>query len=254
MLTHSNIDRPDSKQVSKAPFTYTSTLRLGNNEIPTGSIISIKLYVEDSTKVPYRFYSIRPDGVVLFCDKTGTPLIQWQTFAETETPQVREDLPYISSLLYNMNGVIAGHIVCTYDVISVIRGVIDSISEQLLIPADAFVLLPQCHIAMLKGQCKSFGLINNNETLYTTGNLNISVNTEADCVLPVAGDTICFNMANTAETIQKMAPKNGLCGIRIGDTTYCCADSNIILKAGVLSNLRVTKETKKLVLKGVRDA
>ena len=261
MLTHTNIDRADSKQVSKAPFTFTSTLNLAGRELPTGSFISLRLYVEEGTNVPYRIHSIQQDGRVIFCDSTGTPVAYWQTYPETE--QVINDIPYISSLLFNMNGVIAGHVACTHTVISVIRSVIESLTGAYMVPADAFVLIPQCHVAMMQGVCRSIGLVSKDKTTYVTGDITIGVSGAQDqeCIL-VDADALAsagilqVNLTNTEDTIAEQAPVNGICAITINGSTetFDCEDNSIIFKAGAESNLRVVKEQNRLNLKGVKNA
>lgn len=253
MLSHSNIDRADSQQVSKAPFTFNSTLLMKDSLLPTGGFISLKLYVEEGYNVPYRIHSIRPDGAVIFCDASGTPVATWQTYAKTK---VRNNArPYISSLIYNMNGVIAGHVVCTHTVISVIRNVVETIQAPYLIPPDSFVLIPQCHVAMLKGQCKAIQLRDDNRVVRTTGDLRLTFATTDDCLWVTEHDKIQLNMINTKDKVISMLKPNGICSIRIaGGQTFNVDGCSIIIKANVESNVRVIKQNNSLIFKGVQSA
>ena len=45
MLTHNNIDRQNSVEVSPAPFVYGSTLQMGNVTLPAGGFLSLKVHV-----------------------------------------------------------------------------------------------------------------------------------------------------------------------------------------------------------------
>ena len=89
MLTHSNIDRRDSAVVSKAPFTYDSTLVLDTQDVPSGCVLSVKVYVEEAYRVPYRIHSIEQDGKVWFCDSAGKKAVYWQVFGSTEVEAVK---------------------------------------------------------------------------------------------------------------------------------------------------------------------
>jgi len=252
MLQHSNIDRADSVQVSKAPFTYDSTLDMAGNLIPSGGFLSLKIYVEGISRVPFRFHSIQPDGRVFICDSSGTIRAYWQTYATTEP-----NTSYISSLLFNMNGVIAGHIACTQEVMAIIRHVIDTNTTAYFFPANAFVFIPQCHVSMLEGKGRVFELNSQNVVLETdTGDVHLVIGSTASCVIPTvpAPDGISISLSNTVDTIQSEAPQNGLCMVAVNGTTYCCADSSIIFKAKTLSNLRVIKEQGSVTFKGVLDA
>ena len=252
MLSHNNIDRQDSQQVSNAPFTFTSTLTLRDSVIPTGSFLSLKVYVEEDYKVPFRIHSINPDGRVIFCDASGTPVITWQTYAATK--ERNNDRPYISSLLYNMNGIIAGHVSCTHTAIAVIRNVIESITTPYLVDANAFVLIPQCHVAMLKGQARSLGQIDDNDSRYTTADLTLNFATTADCIYAEENDRIVFAMVNNEEKFYDMLTPNGLCAIKVNGSTYSVDGKNIIIKSDIESNLRVNKGSNRLLLKGVQSA
>ena len=252
MLSHTNIDRQDSQQVSNAPFTFTSTLTMLDSVIPTGSFISLKVYVEEDYRVPFRFHGIRPDGKLIICDAVGTPVITWQTYPSTRKRD--NDRPYISSLLYNMNGVIAGHVACTHTAIAVIRNVIETITEPYQLDANAFVLIPQCHVAMLKGQCRAIGQIDNNGTKYTTGDLDLSFGTTDDCIYATENDKISLAMVNTKDKFMKMLTPNGLCQVKVGSDTFDVVGQSIIIKAAPESNVRVTKDNDRLQIKGVQSA
>ena len=252
MLQHSNIDRSDSVQVSKAPFTYESTLDMAGNLMPSGSFLSIKVYVEGVSRVPFRFHSIQPDGRVFICDSSGVIKAYWQTYETTEP-----NTEYISSLLFNMNGIVAGHIACTQDAMAIIRHIVDTNTSAYFFPRNAFIFIPQCHVSMLEGKGRAFELSTQNETpIVKTSDVHLVIGSTASCVIPTvpAPEGISVSLSNTTETIRSEAPKNGLCMIAVNGITYCCADSSIIFKSATLSNLRVLKEPGCITFKGVLDA
>lgn len=262
-MIHYNIDRFDEWQVSKAPFTYESTMELAGDIIPAGSFISLKIYAEDLTRVPFRMHSIMQDGRVTFCDADGYVVAYWQTYENTR--EASDKRRYISSLLVNENGIIAGHICCTQTVIAIIRNIVATNTETFFVPSDAFVLLPQCHIAMIGGIGRSFNVQNVDGSIKKlTGDLHI-VATSADnpsnqMVLLNAEPSISIDALNTGIAIKKQSVDNGICTILVdGETVWSHTqdegrDTNLIIKAGILSNLRLSKENRSLTLTGVNNA
>jgi hypothetical protein len=249
MLTHTNIDRRDSVVVSKAPFTYESTMTIENSVLPAGSFIAVKVYVEESYKVPFRFHSIQTDGKVWLCDSTGKLACYWQTYEGTA--EIAEgDRPFVSSLLYKENGVVAGFISCTHTVVSLIRHIVESNTEALLLPSNAFILIPQCHTAMISGCCRSFAIINQKGTEYKTKDVYITGNTND--MIHIDDNTI--SISNSPATISSRAPVNTVCSVVVGGTAYDVSDKSIIIKAAMLSNLRVVKEEGTIRLIGVLNA
>ena len=257
MLNHSNIDRSNSVETSPAPFTYTSSMKIGKVTLPSDAFISIKLYVEGTYKVPYRLHSIQPDGRINFCDATGQIRVYWQTYPTTEALSEQTG-PYVSSLLFNNYNMIAGHICCTRLTVDILRTIIDSLQADMLLPADAFVLIPQCHIPMLKGQARSISI---NGTYMTSDViLKSEAAEESDGVITnIEGGTVQVSLTNTKTEIENASNYNTLCRVAVknkneNETVYDCDALDIIIKAAVESNLRVTREDGKIVLKGVADA
>ena len=261
MLIHSNIDRRDNVVVSKAPFTYESTLNLAGTIIPAGCFLSLKIYVEESYKVPFRVHSIAQDGKVWFCDHTGKKAVYWQTYINTEDITTN-DSPFISSLLFNQYGVVAGHVACTYTVLDIIRNVIASTEETVFLPANALVLIPQCHVSMLSGAGRALGFVSQNkEPVYVTTDTNLV----ADNLQIVFGsvdtgvteDQLQLNLMNTPTLLQQKAESgtNGICSIVIdGEDALDCKNKCLIIKAAPLSNLRVARDDGNIVLRGVLNA
>lgn len=251
MLSHTNVNRTESASISKAPFTFDSTLDLAGSRIAAGDILSLKVYVDEYYQVPFHMHSITQDGRVVFCDKKGTPVLFWQTYAETE-----KNDGYISGLLYNYNGVIAGHIVCKDSVVSLIRGVMAQTLDTVIVASNAFILMPQCHVAMLAGHCRSFCIDNQGELEYHTRPMTLSVEANEYAVPILAQGTpeVILGISNTADQIRGQAPLNGICSIEINGQTRSCIDSSIIIKPSMLSNLRVVKQGDSLTFKGVKDA
>ena len=268
MLTHSNIDRRDSVVVSKAPFTYESTLTINGSVLPAGSFIAVSMYVQETDRVPFRLHSIHTDGKVWFCDATGKLTCYWQTYEETAEID-SADRPYVSSLLYNSNGVVSGLISCTHTVISLIRQVIEGNIENVYLPADAFVLIPQCHVATIAGAGRSFGISSqDDETVYTTSNINIVGATTSYQDEDVADDdqkgfiivngtdqvSLTVNICNQPEKIVKLAPVNRICYVVVSGNTHNVIEKSIIIKSDTLSNLRVVKANGTLRFIGVLNA
>lgn len=255
MLTHTNIDRRDSVVVSKAPFTYESTLELNGAILPAGSFVAIKVYVENGFRMPFRFHSIQPDGKLWLCDADGQLVCYWQTYEGTEEI-ASADRPYISSLLLKSDGVIAGFISCTHTVVSLIRNIVETTLEPLPLPVVAFVLIPQCHVAMIEGCGRSFGIGSQDQpTVYTTSDLYLSGGTNEMIILG-GTESIQVNVTNDSAQILAIAVPNGICNIKV-DSELKAVDvigKSLIIKAQPESNLRVVKEDGTLRFIGVLNA
>lgn len=251
MRDNLNIDRFDSLNTSPAPFTYESTCKLGDITLPTGSFISLKVYTEKAYRVPYRIHSIQPDGRINFSDSTGRICIYWQTYATTDA--LMADSLYVSSLLFSSNHIIAGHVCCTRTAMDLIRSVIDGLRDTLVLPANAFVLIPQCHIPMLSG----VGRVISVDGTYLTGDVILTPHEDAQTCAGVltsyTKETLSVALTNTVEQLEAAADSNTLCRIISGSTVYNCAGKNIIIKASMTSNLRVVRADGKITLKGVAD-
>lgn len=255
MLQHSNIDRQNSVEVSPAPFTYTSTLDMAGAQIPAGGFLALRVYVTENYLMPFRFHSIRPDGKVMICDARGSIVGYWQTFSETEP-----DVDYVSSVLLDMQGVLMGHVACTLQTISLIRRVVLSSLETVFLDPKAFVFLPQCHISMLSGYGRSFGVQSQSDDItYHTGDMEIALlgGAASQTQVAVNGGTLTVGLSNKLVTIQKRADEsgqNGICNLVVNGQTVSCAGKSIIIKAAAASNLRVVMENNKVVLRGVNNA
>ena len=252
MLYHNNIDRQDSVEVSPAPFVYGSTLQMGDVTLPAGGFLSLRVHVGQSNLMPYRFHSVQPDGKVIIADRRGTLVGYWQTFDNTDA-----EISYVSSVLVDMQGALMGHVACTVAVLDLIRRVVVSNTETVFLAPNAFEFLPQCHIAMLEGYAKTFGIQSQNDAIeYHTGNLVLSMtNTDTDCVWMEGDSDIPVNLTNTRETLENEAESNGICSVQLnGGTVYPIDGKSIVVKAALMSNLRVVLENNKLVLRGVLNA
>ena len=249
MIQHSNIDRADSVAVSPAPFTYTSTLKLGNVTIPAGSFLTLKVFASESFVMPYRFHSVRQDGKVMICDSRGSLVGYWPTFSETEP-----DVEFISSVLVDMQGVLMGHIACTLQTVDLIRGVVNSSLDTVYLDPSAFVFLPQCHTAMLSGYGRSFGIQSqSSEMSYHTGDLKIAAD-DSCVILGSTANPVNIDLSNSKTRLEKLVEADGLCTLVVGGTPYSCIGKSIIIKAGVQSNLRVAMENNQIMLRGVLNA
>ena len=220
MLIHSNVDRTASAAVSKAPFTFDSTLELAGARIPEDAILSIKVYVEENALAPFRIHSITTDGRVVFCDANGIPVLFWQTYEETDALESG----LVSSLLYNYNGVIAGHIVCKDTVIYLIRSLVASTTTSIPVSANAFVLIPQCHVAMLSGCCRSICINSLGNEEYHTGNITLTVaatqEDEPSVLMQTDTQDCILSISDSFESVCKQYHSNGICGVEVSGTTY----------------------------------
>lgn len=252
MLTHYNIERSNSQQESKAPFTFESTLVIDGQKMPQGSFLSIKVYVDSSFVLPVRFYSLRQSGELVLCDNNGAIVALWRTHAITDT-----DTKWVTSILVNEAGSVAGTIAATKQALDMLRGVINGRTSDYYFPSNAFVLIPQCYVAMLAGAAKAIIVTDLEGVSHIfTSDITIKPQTDNDpeaMIFYVAGGM--YNLRNKYSTVLKRLKRNGICNIVIDGSTVDCSQSKLIIKAKMTtedaSNLRVVHEQNSLVLRGV---
>ena len=255
MLSHLNIELPNSQKESKAPFTFDSSLLINGQQLPQGSFVSIKVFITDSVVLPVRIYCIRQNGDIVFCDARGTLVAIWKTCEKTDG-----DAKWITSLLVNDAGAIAGSVACTKQTLDLFRGAVLNRTGDLFLDNDAFILMQQCYVAMLKGVCKVIAATDAKgiKHLFTSDiTLNPTIGATVDeAVVFKNEDTI--NMKNTYSTVLDRQQANGICTITVGGRSVDCRNKRLLIKAAMTptdaSNLRVIREKDCLVLKGVKDA
>lgn len=259
MLSHTNIERENSQLESKAPFTFESTMLVDGQKVPQGGFLSIKVYVDSDVILPVRIYCVRQNGDIVFCDKTGTIVAIWKTYSLTDP-----NLDYVTSLLFTEDGVIAGSVACTVQTLDIFRSLIYERNSDFFIPADAFVLIPQCHVAMMKGASKVIRVTDRNrEDHVFTSDLTIlnfpkpeEYDADEDMVV---WEGYAANLKNRYSTVVARQQPNRICGILIdGSTAVPCDGKKLIIKAKMdsegASNLRVVHDKGQLVLRGVKNA
>lgn len=248
MLTH-NVDITDRQTGSKWPFAYESTLKLPDGIMFTGDFaggfVSIKVYVNEKLSLPVRIDCITPDRRVLFSDRNGAFVAQWQLYEDSEPT------PYVSSVLLNENNVISGHVVCKQETVDVLMGIMRTLSKTLYLDSDAFVLLPQCHVMSLLGSCRSFGFRHDGETELRTSDVSIQVT--PDVLQQQEPGVLWFHLKNSDQWKDKNTVLDSVLQVVINGSTYWTGNQSIILKAGIQSNLRLTQQGKTITLKGVAN-
>lgn len=256
MITH-NIDITDRQKQSKAPFSYESTLKLPDGTMFSGvfpgGFISVKIYVDEKVSIPVRMDCLTADKKVLFRDRNGNTVAYWQLYEDTE------QLPYVSSVLLNDNGIISGHVVCTPETVNVLCGVMRDLTQNLYLDADAFILIPQCHVATLRGSSRSFGFRHDGQLEIRTSDIELL---PAPSLEPGDGavwrktidaSNLSFNLKNTSAWDAANTTPDSVSQVIVNGSTYWTGNTSLLLKAGVQSNLRLVQQKKTITLRGVAD-
>ena len=258
MLSHTNIERNNSQQESKAPFTFESTLTVAGQRIPQGGFLSVKVYVDSNIILPVRIYCVRQNGEVVFCDKTGTVVALWKTCELTDP-----DIDYVTDLLFTEEGAIAGSIACTVPTLDIFRSLVTERTSDYFLPADAFVLIPQCHIAMMGGASKTIHVTDKEGEVHVfTSDITIQNFPEPedydDSEDMVVWRGYSANLKNTYDAVINRQPTNKICSIVIDGSTTWCDGKKLLIKAKMdsesASNLRIVHENGQLVMRGVNNA
>ena len=255
MITH-NVDITDRQKESKSPFAYESTLKLPDGvmlsgEFP-GGFISVKVYVNEKLSLPVRMDCLTPDKRVIFSDRNGNTVAYWQLYEDSD------QVPFVSSVLLNENGVIVGHVVCRTETVDILCGVMKNITQNLYLDSDAFILMPQCHVATLLGSSRSFGFRHDGQMDIRTSNITLEPSyTGAAVPGAVWKDTVRydlrFDLKNTAYWDDTNSTPDSISQVIVNGTTYWTGNTSLLLKAGVQSNLRLTQQGKTITLRGVAD-
>lgn len=255
MITH-NMDITDRQKESKSPFAYESTLKLPDGvmfsgEFP-GGFLSIKVYVNEKTALPVRMDCLTPDKKVWFRDRNGNSVAYWQLYADTE------QLPFVSSVLLNSNGVISGQIVCRPETVDVLCGVMTGLTQNLYLDPDAFILMPQCNVATLLGASRSFGFRNDGQLTIRTADTTLLpayTGTPGDGAVwkHVNDNKLRFDLKNTAAWDESNTTPDSISQVIVNGSTYWTGNTSLLLKAGIQSNLRLIQQRKNITLRGVAD-
>jgi len=258
MLTHTNIERSNSQNESKAPFTFESTMLVNGMRVPQGGFLSIKVYVDSDYTLPVHIHCIRQDGTVVFADARGADVALWKTKAKTD-----EGAEYVTDFLYTDYGVIAGSIACTIQTLEIFRGAIAQRTSDYYLAAGSFILIPQCHIAMMKGSAKAIKIsdtyFTSDVTLHGFTPSVIPEGEEDKMKLPVVDwRGAAADIVNKLDTVLDRQQKNGICSIVVNGTTTACDGKRLIIKSKMTpeyaSNLRVVRDGNQIILRGVKDA
>ena len=238
-----NVDRNSSIEQTKAPFTYDSTLSYGDTVLSVNDFVSIKITVTSSHVPPVHIARLTQNKELIFSDSRGTDVGYVQLYDTTETDSL------VSSVILSPTHIVAGHIVCSKNTINQLLGLLSRTSETVYFGSSAFVLLPQCHVAMLTGTCRSIRL----GDVYTTANAAVHFKGSVYGKAPSSSNryTLTINTVNSWDNLA--LPRNNICVLTVGSTNYWVGGCHLLFKHGVLSNLRVIHADNSIMLKGVTD-
>lgn len=260
----SNIDVNDALYNTNAPFDYTCRLSLGGEQtLPYGSFLSIKIYCDSDVTPPVRLSGITANSTsvdLVFSDSTntkvGAAIIQY-----ADTPTVLgADSAFISSFIRNDIGDISGHVAISPEAIGALYIAAHRTGGTFKPDYGDFVLLPQCLYPVHRPRTRVISING------ITSRCNI-------CLCPgtyVALDTE-YTPYEKERTLQislagppdEEKPKGSFTALKIThkdekgteiDTDWKTINEGpVMIRASMLSNLRVINTSAGIELKGVLD-
>lgn len=249
MLMHNNIDRSDAAVNTRYPFCWHCKLQACGTILPDSAFTTIKLYPDETKKLPCKLLSIDADGNAVFSDADGIPVGTWKM---TLKPSSASE--YLTGMVYNENNVIVGHLRFRRDIPGMLLAAARLSGGKFTTAYDDFVLLPQCHVLLPSGQARAIRLGNTvttaNVSLYTGAYME-AVNSEDDEDTKADG-VLSYSLMRDFDP-SKDAATNGICKLIVGGTTTWIGGRHLLIKPAKLSNLRV-ETSGSIAFKGVKDA
>lgn len=247
-----NLDRTAEGSISNWPFTYESTRDTGDGIVEAGGFLSVSINVDQSVALPCRFKGVTADGRIVICDAAGAEVCSGQLYAASDQSD------YSSFFLYDQYAALRGFICCKTDVCIQLWMLSKYANDMHYFGNKAFVLLPQCHVQSMQGTVKTFGV----NGRFTAANLIIRCSDAVDHrtwnVLPervdvTENDTTHHKLSFSVYNIIDPGP-NTWCRVYAADQIWNVEGCNLIIKAGLTSNLRVITTDASIILRGVLDA
>lgn len=254
-MLQSNTDRTDAARGTNAPFQWGCKLAFGAERLPADAFMSIRIYCVGGVIPPARLHSIQKlpsgNGIITFADSFGAVIGYWNIYKTNA-----DNTEIVTAYIRDANGLLRGHIACMPWVPNFFLNVASRhFQGEAVTDANDFILLPQCHIPVLKGACKKV-LYKNATSIADASHFATGSGTLLEMVEAPTGTYTCS--INVAGSFAGDAPANGFCELHVlvGDTTtkYSLVDKHLIIRAGTTSNLRVSVENTITVLSGVRNA
>ena len=274
MQINSNIDVYAAEFNTNAPFTIDSSMRVGDIQLSYADFLSIVLYCDEDIVPPARIGMLRAlpadaNGVdVVFVD-TGNRSIGALRMLET-AEDVSYYNGYITSFICDENGGIVGHAMYAKTLPGAFLSVLSrSAASTVRVNPDAFVLMPQCHVARLRSHGAAIRV--NGTTTLDNVYIRAGATTRADVyaasalaeqgldVVQLPGlEYYCVSAIN--KYTPNMTSADGytkLCITLTGETVnryiIDVSNSHIVLRSSVASNVRVITEFSGITIKGVMD-
>lgn len=257
-----NIDKHDAAYNTNAPFEYNCPLKLGGISIPPAGFLSIKIYCTEDMRPPVRLSSVttNADGTanVEFSDADSRIIGYWKASPiDAGSVYITGGLPdYVSDFICTEHGVITGHVYCQKDIPSMLVSAAKSGNGEVTSDSQDFVLLPQCHTMTLNGAMRAIsvnGIDHTGDVRLQAGkylkDASVGNNVAPNCIGKYSRDT---EEAEVHDGVTRLAVRK-IINNQDHVSTYDAAGKHLIIKAGIVSNIRVLKDSGVLVLKGVAD-
>lgn len=236
LINMNNMQRDSAAYNANAPFSGSGELYIGDMAVPSGSLLSLKVYCDESVTLPVRLASIARDTArrtsvrLTFLDALGYT-VGYCTLEKTAEDSSRG--------IFNSEGYLCGHMYYTKEFADICVTAVQKAPSGVSLDSDAFQLLPQNHVATLTGKVKS---------IYVGGS-RISGN-----VVLHGGEYTRIDNASGAISMgvvgayQESTYNNRLCVLKLPGQEVDIKDAHLILRHTPTSNIRVTGADSEIIL------
>lgn len=256
-----NIGRNDAAINTCAPFMAGSMMRLGDSLLPSGMFVSIKIYCRGGYKLPIRLSgasrNIDNTGTLLhFSDKTGKAAGDALVMPKANN-MAYDDL--CTCFIVDTHDNIVGHV--AYRALLGDMAWTATHDDDVVTDESDFRLLPQCHAAILEGGIRHIQINNNiiRGTVHVMPSSYVYTNVVTDSYTTSLQYSVCGPYGDDAAAVV-----NGICHITAtpikvngatttGEKDIWVGGCNLVIRAGVTSNLRIIADTNGISIRSVLD-
>lgn len=270
MYNH-NIDIYDARINTKAPFVYTSKLRIGSSVLPDNAFVAIQIAISDASALPVHISSMQLSSDILTIEFSSILQGRLGTWRTGYKLSEHDNIEFISGYIYSDSGILIGHVTCLPDTPGTIAGYLQLAGGSVVISDTDFILLPQCCITAPEGSMRTIAIQDGSpstaDTIIDVGryvlsssdaSYNITINAYGDItklsnyigVYPVIDADYRFIIYIGYKGLTTLKIKNH--SESQPSITYI-ENKHLLIKSTLASNIRVLTSNNSISLSGVRD-
>lgn len=246
MLLHSNIDKQDASQNTKAPFEFESTMTVANVVLPLDSFSSAQIRCIEGIQPPAHISRVSgtTDTVIVTIADTNDIVIGHCSYSAES----------LYALVKTSDGIPRGLLGISSDAFNILKNILKQTSFSINVDRNAFVFLPQCHVATMDGMCR---IVRINDIPVSTVDIGKDPESSLVHLEEIHRGTESpwayrYSLYDNGPLKIVSLPK-GIQTVVVNNKEFSAIGKHLLIKAGKTSNLRVLTDSA-ITLKGVTDA